>query len=394
MTQHFNDIANSDVVMCIGSNAAENHPISFKWVQAALGTKNPFMVSTDPNSNKPAGKLIVVDPRYTRTAAKASRGSNGNQLYTKVRSGTDIAFIMGMMKWAIDNGKVNWQYVKDCTNAKFLLNTGFETCRVANPHPDLANQYGIFSGLLTDPRRMKKYKYDTATWAYQYTGATQPTIDTTGYWNTLPPTGLISPDGDSVWAKLIEQLSVYTVANVSAITGADEATIIDIYDAYTSTYLDNKSASIMYAMGTTQHTYGSQNIRAYAMLQLLLGNIGVAGGGINALRGESNVQASTDMALLWQDLPGYLKVTTNKITHKTRTDYKINEYSTGSSALDITPGSGTGNPESKAWWTNGAKYIDSLLQAWWPLENTLDTNLNTAYHYLPKADQNMWYTHE
>jgi formate dehydrogenase major subunit len=155
----------------------------------------------------------------------------------------------------------------------------------------------------------------------------------------------------------------------------------------------------MYAMGGTQHTYGSQNVRSYAMMQLLLGNTGVAGGGINALRGESNVQGSTDMCLLWHILPGYLNVTTNSWANRDRAGYKYAYSATGGrKPLDPTPGS---DPVSLSWWKFGGKYIDSLLQAWWPVENMLGydgTNAvamqDTAYHYLPKADQNFWYTHE
>ena len=104
MTNHWIDVKNSDVIMCIGSNAAENHPISFKWVQAAMDN---------------GGKLIAVDPRYTRTASKASI-VDSMQLYSKLRSGTDIAFMLGMIKYAIVNHRVNWRYLRDCTNASFL----------------------------------------------------------------------------------------------------------------------------------------------------------------------------------------------------------------------------------------------------------------------------------
>jgi formate dehydrogenase major subunit len=396
MTNHWIDIKNSDVIMCIGSNAAENHPISFKWVTEAMNN---------------GAKLIVVDPRYTRTAAKASV-VNGVQLYSKMRSGTDIAFMLGMMKWAIDNNKINWQYVRDCTNAPFLLDTNFNTCRVTNPVYDntgyIGDYFGVFSGLVDDPRRHKKFKYNkgaTGTnpgnWSYQYNpsppvGTKQPLLDTTGAWADDGGGGFTSLKGpvdpNSVWAKLIEQVSVYTIDNVSKITGADPAIIEKVYKTYTSTYKDNKSACIMYAMGGTQHTYGSQNVRSYAMMQLLLGNTGVAGGGINALRGESNVQGSTDMCLLWHILPGYLNVTTNAVSNKDRAAYKT-AYTSAHTPQDPTPGTGVGNPRSLAWWTNAPKYIDSLLQAWWPLENTGHANLDTAYHYLPKADQNYWYTH-
>jgi formate dehydrogenase major subunit len=403
MTQHWIDIKNSDIVMCLGSNAAENHPVSFKWVQKAIDA---------------GGKLIVVDPRYTRTAAKASfhqgpGDSSPQQLYCKIRSGTDIAFVNGMMKWAIDNNKINWQYVRDCTNARILLNSSFKTCRNANPVSDntgpIGSFYGVFSGLVDDPRRHKKFKYDKAAggWSYQYhpsppAGTKQPLLDTTGAWADDPGTspqpftylkngGVVDPN--SVWAKLVEQVSVYTLDNVSKICGASQADIERVYDAYTSTFLDNKSANIMYAMGSTQHTYGSQNVRAYSMIQLLLGNVGVAGGGINALRGESNVQGSTDQALLYHILPGYLPYTTNAVGHKDRTSYKAAAFTTPQTSQDPTPGGGTGNPISLSWWKNGPKYIDSLLQAWWPTQHTGHANLDTAYHYLPKADQNFWYTH-
>ncbi len=385
MTNHWCDIENSDVIMVIGSNAAENHPVSFKWVQKAL--------------NKGA-KLCVVDPRYTRTASKASV-VGGKQLYSKMRSGTDIAFMLGMMRYAVFNNKVNWQYLRDCTNAPYLLNTGFKTCRQANPHPAGGSQTGIFSGLVTDPRRHKKYKYDKSTWAYQFAGPNQPAVDS-AFWG-MPNSGLTpaslsgSPDANSVWFKFLEHIGAYTVSMVSSITGADQADLIAIYDAYTDTYVDNQSACIMYAMGSTQHTYGSQNVRTYAMMQLLLGNAGVAGGGINALRGESNVQGSTDMCLLWHILPGYLAMTNNSVSHKDRAAYKTT-YSSGKSAQDPDP---INPPVSLAWWRFGTKYIDSLIQAWWPKENnplydgTNDTLImDNGYHRLPKANASMWYTHE
>jgi formate dehydrogenase major subunit len=368
MTNHWNDIANSDVIMIIGSNAAENHPISFKYVSKAMDK---------------GAKLIVVDPRYTRTASKASI-VDGVQLYSKVRSGTDIAFMLGMMRYAVEYGRVNYEYVKRCTNAAFLLNSGFETCRVANPHPAGGSQTGIFSGLVTDTARHKAYKYDTSTWGYQYAAPNQPDVDAT------------LADPDSVWQKFLEQISAYTITKVSDITGADPTMIQKIYEVYTSTHADDMSACIMYAMGSTQHTYGSQNVRSYAMMQLLLGNAGVAGGGINALRGESNVQGSTDMCLLWHILPGYLAVTNNSVGKKDRTAYK-NGYSVGKAPLDPT----AGDPVSLSWWKFGGKYIDSLIQAWWPMEiNPLyvpgvneSAIMDNGYHRLPKADQAFWYTH-
>ena len=370
MTNHWIDIKNSDVIMIIGSNAAENHPISFKWVQKALDK---------------GGKLIVVDPRYTRSASKASV-VDGMQLYSQMRSGTDIPFMMGMMKYAMDNNRINWDYVKSCTNASFLINSAFETCRDTSVIPS-GTGTGTFSGLQASAAAHKQWAYDKTTWGYQYVDSPtnlQPAVDT-------------NLGTDSVWKLLEAQLAPYTLAAVSNVTGADQTVLEKIYEVYTSTYLDEKSACIMYAMGSTQHTYGTQNVRSYAMMQLLLGNVGVAGGGINALRGESNVQGSTDMCLLWHILPGYLAATTTAPKHATRAAYK-NTYSSGKSQQDITPvitpgPDQTGNPISLAWWRFGGKYLDSLLQAWWPVEHTGDANLDTAYGYLPKAVSGTAYSH-
>lgn len=416
MTNHWNDIANSDVIMVIGSNAAENHPVSFKYVTNAMN--NPNRGVTVPGVHPRGATLIVVDPRFTRTASRASQTRIGSEivpLYLKMRSGTDIAFMLGMMKYAIDHGRLNWQYLRDCTNASFLLDPGFQTCRQLNPDCSGGSSYGVFSGLVPDPRRHKKCKYDTTTWAYQYTAPNQIAVDRdyTGavskFWNDdspgsgiMPPGGTGTPDPNSVWAKFVEHVSAYDPVTVAKITGGHHLMIEKIYEVYTATALDHKSACIMYAMGSTQHTYGSQNVRSYAMMQLLLGNAGVAGGGINALRGESNVQGSTDMCLLWHILPGYLAVTNNSWAKRDRAAYK-NGYSSGKAPQDPDL---SADPVSLSWWKFGGKYIDSLLQAWWPKEHMPgytpgpDPNfgdvatMDKAYHHLPKARSDFWYTHE
>jgi formate dehydrogenase major subunit len=365
--------------MIIGSNAAENHPISFKFVQKAMDK---------------GAKLIVVDPRYTRSAAKASI-VDGAQLYSKMRSGTDIAFMLGMMKYACDNDRINTEYLKKCTNASFMLDAGFETCRDTSVTPG-GTGTGTFSGLGPDTSRHKAYKYTKSTWDYQYAGANQPAVSGG---DPLNPT-LDAPD--SVWQRFLDHIEPYTITKVCDITGADPTMIEKIYEIYTSTYLDDQSACIMYAMGSTQHTYGSQNVRSYAMMQLLLGNTGVAGGGINALRGESNVQGSTDMCLLWHILPGYLAVTNNSVGKKDRASYKDIYSNSPTGAKRIRDISGfTDDPTSLSWWRFGGKYIDSLIQAWWPMENSPSyipgvnesATMDNGYHRLPKADSSKWYTH-
>ena len=136
MTNHWNDIANSDCIMAIGSNCAENHPAAFGHIMVA---------------KEQGAKLISVDPRFTRTSARAD-------IYAQMRSGTDIAFIGGMIKYVLDDMAKNPQnynmtYVTEYTNAAHLINPDFK-----GP----ADLDGIFSGLNAGKR-----SYDKSTWQYQ-----------------------------------------------------------------------------------------------------------------------------------------------------------------------------------------------------------------------------------
>src|SRR5690606_15767431 len=117
--------------------------------------------------------------------------------------------------------------------------------------------------------------------------------------------------------------------------------------------------------GITQHTYGSQNVRACAMLQLLLGNIGIPGGGVNAQRGESNVQGSTDLAMLSHLLPGYLNVP-NATIHKDLAEYNEKE----------TPKSG--------YWSNKPKFLVSQLKAFYRDQAKPENDF--CFDWLPKVD--------
>ena len=114
-----------------------------------------------------------------------------------------------------------------------------------------------------------------------------------------------------VFQLLKQQYSRYTPEMVERITGIPKDQFLKAAELFTSVRKDGdmkKVATIIYAVGWTQHTFGSQIIRTAAMLQLLLGNVGRAGGGVNALRGHSNIQGATDMAGVFDILPGYLKM--------------------------------------------------------------------------------------
>jgi len=329
MTNHWNDIANSDCILAIGSNCAENHPAAFGHI----------MVAKDRGA-----KLISVDPRFTRTSARAD-------IYSSLRSGTDIAFIGGMIKYVLDDmeknpGNYNLTYVREYTNASFLVNPGYKGPAELN---------GLFSGYNPATR-----SYDKSTWAYQ--------VDENG----IPKMDKTLKDPNCVFQLLKKHFSRYDIDTACNITGAPKDVYLEICQTYAATGKTGKSGTIMYAMGTTQHTCGTQNIRSYAILQLLLGNIGVTGGGINALRGEHNVQGSTDMCLLAHILPGYLGMISS--TDKTLADY----------IARVTPKSK--DPLSANWWQNTPKYIVSLLKAWYGDAATKETDF--AFNLMPKATGN------
>ncbi len=321
MTNHWIDIQHADVIMCIGSNPADNHPISFHWVEKAMDN---------------GGKLISVDPRYTRTSSKSD-------IYAQLRPGTDIAFIGGLINFALQNNSIHREYVVNYTNAAFLVDKQY------------AFNDGLFSGF-----DREKNGYDNSSWAYQLGKDGLPLRD-----NSLD-------HPQSVYQLLKQQYARYTPEKVCEITGTAIQDYLNVARTFCSTGRVGKAATIMYAMGATQHTVGTQNVRSYSILQLLLGNIGIAGGGINALRGESNVQGSTDYALLFDSLPGYLKCP----TYDNRDLAAYNDKWTPK----------TKDPKSANWWSNTPKYITSLLKAYWGDAATADNDF--CYDYLPKRSGN------
>jgi formate dehydrogenase major subunit len=321
MTNHWIDIRNADVILVMGSNAAENHPISFTWVTEA---------------KQKGAKLISVDPRFTRTSAKAD-------VYAPLRSGTDIAFLNGMMNYMFQNKLYDEFYVKHYTNAPFLVDPAFR----------LPGESGVFSGYEPEAR-----KYDKSTWAFQK--------DEQG----VIKKDMSMEDPQCVFQLLKKHVSRYNLDIVSSVTGTPKEKLVEVYNLYASSAVPTKKATILYAMGWTQHTVGTQIIRAMSIIQLLLGNMGVAGGGVNALRGESNVQGSTDHCLLFHILPGYLKT-------PRASDTTLEAYN-----KRYTPT--TDEPHSLDWWKNYPKYSVSLLKAHFGDAATGDNEF--GYQWLPKLD--------
>ena len=316
MTNHWIDLKNSDVILVCGSNPAENHPISFRWVTEAM---------------KRGGTLIHVDPRFTRTSAKAD-------IWAAIRSGSDTAFWSGFISYIIENNLYFEEYVREYTNAPFILGDGY------------GFSDGLFSGFAEDTR-----SYDKSRWAFA--------LDENGNSKTDPSLR----DPRCVFQVAKRHYARYTPSITSALTGIPEDELRNVWDTFAATGKPDKAGTILYAMGQCQHSVGVQNIRALAIVQLLLGNIGVAGGGVNALRGESNVQGTTDIALIADNLPGYLAPP--KASQRTLADYiKAN-----------TPV--THDKKSVNWWGNYPKYIVSYLKSIYP-----EHDHETSYAWLPKVD--------
>ena len=277
--------------------------------------------------------LINVDPRFTRTSSKAD-------IYTALRSGTDIPFLGGMMNYILSNKKFHEEYAANYTNASFIVGSKFKF------------EDGLFSGF--DP---KKKKYDKSFWAFEKDA------------NGVPKRDLTLKDPRCVFQLMKKHYSRYTPKTVSAVTGTPEKDLKKVWETYAKTGAVDKTGTIMYAMGWTQHTVGVQNIRMMAMIQLMLGNMGRAGGGVNALRGESNVQGSTDHCLLFHILPGYMATPSTKLP-------KLADY--------LKRRAKSNDPLSANWWQNEPKYMVSFLKSMFGEAATADNDF--GYDWMPKLD--------
>jgi formate dehydrogenase major subunit len=409
MTNGYTDIKNTDMMLIMGGNPAENHPCGFKWAIEAKRIRN--------------AKMIVVDPRFTRTAATAD-------LFLQIRAGADIAFLGGLINYAIAGDRLAKDYLVNYTNASFIVKEGFKL-----------PEDGLYSGF--NPTTQV---YDKSTWNYEEGGnvtgqavaaPASPASQTSqaaspaaakpaagsgsagapghdaaapgatgkggggeapkGFYPTeavvggkgsagappatLPPNvayDLSLQHPRCVFQLLKRQYSRYTPEMVERVAGIPKAQFLKAADLFTSVRKNGdmkKVATIIYAVGWTQHTFGSQIIRTAAILQLLLGNVGRAGGGVNALRGHSNIQGATDMAGIFDNLPGYLKV-------PAPADTDFAAY-----AKRITPTSAKPPEwESFNYWSNTPKFAVSFLKAMYGDAATQDKDW--AFHYLPKVDRN------
>ena len=320
MTNHWVDIKNADLIIVMGGNAAEAHPCGFKWVIEAKKDRK--------------AKLVVVDPRFTRSAAVAD-------FYAPIRAGADIAFLGGVVNYLLEKDKIHHDYVKLYSNASFLMN------------PDFKLEDGLFSGYNAEKRN-----YDKATWSYQLDKDGFVKVDET------------LQDPNCAFQLLKKHYSRYTPDLVSKVTGTPKDQFLKVCEYIAETAAPDKTMTICYALGWTQHSVGSQNIRTMAIIQTLLGNMGMAGGGINALRGHANVQGITDMCLYSEVLPGYMSAPMDAdVDRKTYLEKRTPK------AL---------RPNQMNFPQNFPKWFTSLQKAWYG--NAATDKNDFCYDWLPKRD--------
>jgi formate dehydrogenase major subunit len=320
MTNTWQDIKNANVVIVMGGNAAEAHPCGFKWVIEA--------------KIENGAKLVVVDPRFTRTASVAD-------LYAPIRPGTDIAFLNGFIRYLLEKDTIQHEYVRAYTNASLIVKEEF------------GFQDGLFTGYSEET-----HSYDKSSWDYE--------LDEQGFAKV-----------DDTWQHprcvinlLRKHVDRYTPEMVSRITGTPQDKFLQVCELLATTAAPDKALTSLFALGWTQHSVGAQNIRTMAMVQLLLGNIGVAGGGMNALRGHSNIQGLTDIGLLSNQMPGYLTLPTDK-------EGTLDDYMKTRLFTPLRPG-------QISYWQNYRKFFVSFQKSIYGKAATAENNW--AYDWLPKLD--------
>jgi formate dehydrogenase major subunit len=349
------DLQNSDCLVIEGSNFAECHPVGFQWVMEAKAR---------------GAKVIHVDPRFTRTSALAD-------LYVPLRAGTDIAFLGGIIHYVLENDKWFHDYVLRYTNASTLVREEFL---------DTEDLDGLFSGFDPETRT-----YDFTSWQYEgvevnaasgerdqlydsRNAAGETSIGDAGHAESHGSGGASVGSGEPerdeslsdprcVFQILKRHFSRYTPEMVEDICGVPRDRFEEVCKLVTEGSDRDHTTSFIYAVGWTQHTVGVQYIRTASILQLLLGNIGRPGGGIQALRGHASIQGSSDIPTLFDLLPGYIPMPHAHLHGS------LEEFIKADSA-------------EKGYWANMSSYITSLLKAWWG--STANAANEYCFDYLPR----------
>ena len=302
-------------------------------------------------------KVIHVDPHYSRTSAISD-------LYVQIRAGTDIAFLGGLIRHIIETESYFRDYVVNYTNAPVIIDERYRG-------PEELD--GIFSGF--DP---KSGTYDRTTWMPE--GATAPSASgpreqATQAFEEETEAGMGAVPMDEtlehprcVFQILKRHYARYTPEMVERICGCSKEDFLRVAETLIENSGRERTTMLAYAVGWTQHSSGVQIIRAGAIVQLLLGNVGRPGGGVMAMRGHASIQGSSDIPTLYDLLPGYMRMPRAREGHETLSDYV------------------EGSAPKRGWWAHFDKYIVSLLKAWFGEAATEENDF--GFRYLPKISGN------
>ena len=325
MTNSWTDIRNANLILSMGGNSAEAHPVGFRWVIEAKEKNN--------------AKLISIDPRFTRTGAVAD-------YHASIRTGTDIVWLGGLINYLLTTDKINHEYVKAYTDVAIIVKEDFDF------------HDGLFSGYKQDDIRA----YDKSSWSYEF-----------------DEKGMVKEDPTLQHPRCVYQLmrkhySRYTIEKVESVCGMPRDQVQKVWDMIAETAAENKTMTILYALGWTQHSVGAQMIRAGSMVQLLLGNIGMLGGGVNALRGHSNIQGLTDLGLLSNQLPGYIRLPSHE-------EQDFDGYIERRAKQPLRPG-------QVSYWKYFKRFHVSLMKSWYGDAATAENNW--CYDWLPKLTEPLY----
>ncbi len=336
-----NDLANSDCVIIMGSNMAENHPVAFRFVMKA---------------RERGAKVIHIDPRFSRTSAVATQ-------HVRIRPGTDIAFLGGIINYVLQHETYFKEYVEAYTNAGTLIDPDFQ---------DTEDLDGVFSGFRADT-----HSYDTKSWSYSCVDlsnspAEHKQFSSMPYSERMgknakewpPPSDPTFQDPNCVFQILKRHFARYTPEMIERVCGVSQDDFLQVARTISENSGRERTSAFCYAVGWTQHTTGPQVIGAATLLQLLMGNIGRPGGGILALRGHASIQGSTDIPTLYDILPGYLAMPNTFDKHASLEEYLETE----------TPRTG--------YWHNLPKYMISLLKAYYGEKATKENDY--CFDLIPK----------
>jgi formate dehydrogenase major subunit len=322
----------------------EAHPVGSRWAMKA---------------RERGAKIIHVDPHYSRTSAMAD-------IHLQIRAGSDIAFLGGLIRHIIETESYFREYVVNYTNAATIVGKDFR---------DTEDLDGLFSGFDPEDRN-----YNRSTWMYEggevaasagvREHSTQAFSDRTG---AGMMTGAVKSDETLTDPRCVFQImkrhyARYTPEMVEKICGITKEDFLRVADTLIENSGRERTSVLTYALGWTQHSSGVQMIRAGAIVQLLLGNIGRPGGGVMAMRGHASIQGSSDIPTLYELLPGYLPM-----PRANENDLDLEGY--------IESGS-----SNRGWWSHFDEYIVSLCKAWFGDSATAENDY--GFPWLPKISGN------